>query len=353
MSPAHRLISKFCVELGSNPLLVQGAGGNVSWKEDDILWIKGSGTWLANAEQENIFVPVDLIYLKDILVKRGYDIKPQTIGEQAFRPSIETILHAIMPQKIVAHLHMINALSHLVQQTCDSYIQDLFEKSSINPVIIKYHKPGPELANAMASTLKSNPSANVVLLRNHGIVVGGESTEKIKLAIDEINYIFTASNYKEITPPFTNRQVKFKPCDPYIHLADSLVQQLALNPSLFKRLEFDWALFPDHVVFLGPKAFIFKSWENFFAQKYTPINFPELLFIENIGVFVKPDFNMAKIAQLRCYYDVISRVAPETELSPLSQVEVDALLNWDEEKLRQKMSIEIPDSFKSNRKFST
>ena len=30
----------FCQSLGRDPLLVQGAGGNVSWKDGEVLWVK-------------------------------------------------------------------------------------------------------------------------------------------------------------------------------------------------------------------------------------------------------------------------------------------------------------------------
>ena len=43
-------------KLGSDPLLVQAAGGNTSLKRDGIMWIKASGTWLrdALAKQESV-----------------------------------------------------------------------------------------------------------------------------------------------------------------------------------------------------------------------------------------------------------------------------------------------------------
>ena len=44
-----------------NPLLVQGAGGNVSWKEEDTLWVKASGTWLSDASAEDIFLPTVIL----------------------------------------------------------------------------------------------------------------------------------------------------------------------------------------------------------------------------------------------------------------------------------------------------
>jgi len=46
--------------VGKNILLVQGAGGNSSVKDGDVLWVKASGTWLADAEDQDIFVPVSL-----------------------------------------------------------------------------------------------------------------------------------------------------------------------------------------------------------------------------------------------------------------------------------------------------
>jgi rhamnose utilization protein RhaD (predicted bifunctional aldolase and dehydrogenase) len=36
-------VKTYCSQIGADPLLVQGAGGNASWKEGDTLWIKASG----------------------------------------------------------------------------------------------------------------------------------------------------------------------------------------------------------------------------------------------------------------------------------------------------------------------
>ena len=44
---------------GADPLLVQAAGGNTSLKDNGIMWIKASGTWLKDAETRDIFVAVD------------------------------------------------------------------------------------------------------------------------------------------------------------------------------------------------------------------------------------------------------------------------------------------------------
>ena len=44
--------------LGQDPLQVQGAGGNTSYKDGNVMWIKASGTALAAAEEAEIFVAV-------------------------------------------------------------------------------------------------------------------------------------------------------------------------------------------------------------------------------------------------------------------------------------------------------
>ena len=46
--------------IGRDPLLVQAATGNTSIKVDGVLWIKASGTWLANAATDEIMIPVNL-----------------------------------------------------------------------------------------------------------------------------------------------------------------------------------------------------------------------------------------------------------------------------------------------------
>ena len=56
LTPAFRTLS---ARLGQDPLRVQGPGGNTSIKSNDVMWIKASGTELANAESDPIFVAVD------------------------------------------------------------------------------------------------------------------------------------------------------------------------------------------------------------------------------------------------------------------------------------------------------
>jgi rhamnose utilization protein RhaD (predicted bifunctional aldolase and dehydrogenase) len=240
-------------------------------------------------------------------------------------------LHALMPHKFVVHLHAIGALSYLVRKECESCISDLLKTRALTALFIGYHKPGPELAYAIHQKLKNTSSTNFVLLKNHGIVLGANSIIEMRSLLNSVQHAFpTTSNSGDeictpIIPPFIKQYKIFD---------DSEVQKLAFNPSLYRRLHSDWALFPDHPVFLGEKAFTYISWEDFLTSN--PESAAELIFIKNKGVFTSHSFSQAKTVQLRCYFDVLDRIPADTELSPLNEQEINDLLDWDAEKFRQK-----------------
>jgi len=185
MDELKKSVIQFCTEIGSNPLLVQGAGGNVSWKDGGTLWVKASGTWLSDAVTSNIFVPVDLNALQKAINVGDFSAKPTLISESELKPSIETLLHALMPHRIVVHLHAIEVLAYLVRRNCESELDSLL-KDEIPSVIVDYFKPGAELAAAIKEALEGNREAKAIFLKNHGIVVGGADIEEIQLTLSLI-----------------------------------------------------------------------------------------------------------------------------------------------------------------------
>ena len=94
------------VTMGKDPSLIQATGGNTSLKENGVLWVKASGKNLANALQEDIFVPLDLAQvLGEIHNSEDRDFSFQPLSGPGLRPSIETTLHALMPHPVVLHSH--------------------------------------------------------------------------------------------------------------------------------------------------------------------------------------------------------------------------------------------------------
>ena len=101
--------------LGRSDELVLHGGGNTSVKSvvngQDILYVKGSGWDLVSIEKEG-FAPVELTMLQDMAkVEELSDSemvaaqREAMIDKSAPNPSVEAILHAIIPFKFVDHTH--------------------------------------------------------------------------------------------------------------------------------------------------------------------------------------------------------------------------------------------------------
>lgn len=331
----HAEVSHFCTLIGANPLLVQGAGGNVSWKEGDTLWVKASGKWLAEADQTDIFVPVDLKHMGKALAASNFDIKPIALTSNGLRPSIETVLHALMPQRIVVHLHAIDALAHLVRSDAkETMVAKMEPTFSGEWVMVDYAKPGVALAQAVATALSKCPGACIVLMQNHGVVLGADDMNGIQALLQRFSSLFRTLS--EVTDELADvPSVQPKGLTGYDLVSDRVIQSLALMPSRFSLMNSGWALYPDHVVFLGAKPKIFASFEDWASEGAMISDVAEdLIFVEGVGVYARESFSMAKFVQLKCYADVLSRLPHDVELTCLSSDAVDDLLNWDAEKHR-------------------
>lgn len=331
-------ISDYCARIGQNPLLVQGAGGNVSWKDGDVLWIKASGTWLRDAGKQDIFVPVALPELQAALHAGQFDAQPRTLGDTRLKPSIETVLHALLPQKIVVHVHAIEPLSWLVRADAANCVAQRMP-ANFEHAVVPYRKPGKDLAQAVCEALAARPNARAVLLMNHGVVVAGDTLNEVEDALRTLLSALPAAATPDaqtaVPPPIvpSNAHQVLTP------LADASLHRLATIPALFKRVQQDWALYPDHVVFLGAQALTFTSTSS--AQEaasagHVAADMP--VFIQGLGVFSLSPLPESKLAQLRCYQDVIERVAPEASLHGLALDDIAGLLNWDAERYRQQLN---------------
>lgn len=332
----HESIRQFCAQVGKNPLLVQGAGGNVSWKENDVLWIKASGTWLADAVDKDIFVPVKLQHLTYALQSQDYSVIPQTVVNTPLKPSIETLLHALMPHSIVVHLHAVEVLAHLVRVDFKLSNYPTLD-TSLNAKMVEYFKPGADLAKAIAEQLNETLDTRVIFLKNHGIIIGGKSIQEINNILDYLTTFFASpcASPKLLTSPPPIRLangIDFNPA------SDSKLHELSLDPALVSRLKNNWVLYPDHVVFLGVQPFLFKNMGH--AKKELDENDspPDVIFVQGIGTFTREPITRAKIAQLICYYDVIKRQKSNALLSTLTDAEIAKLVDWDAEKYRIKFA---------------
>lgn len=326
------LIREYCLRIGSDPLLVQGAGGNVSWKDGDTLWIKASGVWLANAGQEDIFVPVDLKAIQDALLDGNFSDVPKIRCETLLRPSIETLLHALMSQRVVVHLHAIGPLVHLVRHDSEAEIGRMLPHTW-RWAYVNYQKPGEALAIAVADVLERAPDTDLILLENHGIVVGGADVQEVNLRLSQLISCLNEDPVFNITESVLPEPLVLDGHINYMPVDNADVHNLAI-PYLFDRLESSWALYPDHVVFLGAKPSCYESKEEL-ALDIRCGNMPDMLFLRGRGVYALSPLSAAKQAQLKCYYDVLVREPVNMPLRALNKQQIAELLDWDSEKYRQ------------------
>jgi rhamnose utilization protein RhaD (predicted bifunctional aldolase and dehydrogenase) len=323
--------------------MVQAAGGNVSWKSDITLWIKASGTWLADAERTDIFVPVDRQPIDAALALGDYTVSPRVLESYALRPSIETLLHALMPHKFVVHLHPVDAVAHLTRSGCRAELQVALGDTFIWE-LVDYHKPGAELAQAIHAKLRQNPATQVVLLKNHGVILGSETLEEIDTNLKTLSLrlgeqpkrLETAETSIQILSGIDFSGTSYQVC------ADSELQYLATDPELYERLRDSWAICPDHVVFLGARAIRVDDPATLRSALTAADQAPPFVFVKGAGVLESRSTTQAQRAQLTFYLDVMARQPVGQRLEPLSHEEIASLLKWDAEKYRLTLNQSAP-----------
>ena len=178
--------------LGRDKSLVLHGGGNTSVKlretslvgeEEDILYVKGSG-WDLEFIEEAGFSPVRMAHLLKLARLEALS-DPQMVNElvthmkraSAPAPSVETILHAILPHKYVDHTHADAVLS--VTNTADgaARIREIYGE---RVVVIPYVMPGFDLARLCARRFPAEAHAGTVgmVLMNHGIFSFGATARE-------------------------------------------------------------------------------------------------------------------------------------------------------------------------------
>ena len=313
-------------KVGKNHMLVQGAGGNTSIKQSNKMWIKASGTWLSKSLKENIFVEVNLEKIKkNILLNKDIAIEASNKTNKSLRPSIETSLHALMPHKIVVHTHPIELLSWLVRKDAKEQLFKVLKSEKI--AWIPYHRPGKDLSQALRKSLEKK-AADIILLGNHGLVVGANSCLEISIQMKKLlsackqkheQFIKPQNDLSELAKKMNMRLPSYQE----IHF-------LALNEDAYGRCkDKNGILYPDQAVFLGSKMPCLDSEKS--LNKKIKSSF---LIISGKGVLVSKKASKDVDIMLRCHAQLLSRIASGTELNYLSKLKVKKLLHWEPEKYR-------------------
>lgn len=325
---------RYCISISQDRLLVQAAGGNVSWKSGSTLWVKASGTWLADAGKKEIFVPVDRKPVDAALAGGDYTLKPKAMDGYTLRPSIETLLHALMPHTFVVHLHPVEAMVHLLERDSQKTLQNKIG-NAVKWGLVGYHKPGVELARAVHALMLSTPDLQVVFLQNHGLILGANTLEQIDINLRIITRCLS-HRPRALNGNGQNRleALHFEGLE-YQACQDLSLHKLATDAELYQRLQDSWAICPDHVVFLGAKAVCMEALDANAIRSAVAESAPSFVFIKNWGVLEKTTITATERAQLTFYLDVVSRLQSNAALELLNPAQIASLLDWDAEKYRR------------------
>ena len=175
--------------LGNNSDLVLHGGGNTSVKfqetnlfgeVEEILYVKGSGYNLATIEK-NGFTPLRLKTLRKLAEVENLSDAEMVRQQQmamtnpdAPSPSVEALLHAVIPFKWIDHTHADAVVTITNTPSGKELIQEIYGERLF---IIPYVMPGFKLVhkvNELARNVDWNKYEGMVLL-NHGIFSFAES----------------------------------------------------------------------------------------------------------------------------------------------------------------------------------
>ncbi len=362
---------------GKNPDFVIAGGGNTSYKDEKLIWVKASGTTLAEIT-ENGFAVLDREKLKKIASnkystnsdERESQIKADLFRasiypEKNLRPSVETSMHEIINYKFVIHTHptLVNAL--MCSQNAEKLTYEIFGKEI---VYITYTDPGYVLFKLVEKELLNyrktyNKEPKLIFLQNHGIFVSADTIEEIKKlysevisklesrikANPEIKSLPIDQKIAEIVPAIRALLTEDSPKAALIR-NNTLVQHFYNNKAGFEKIHLPFS--PDIIVYCKARPVFIentlepaKAIEEFKTKleiyKKTYGYAPKIIILKELGYLaVEDNFKSAEIA-LNVYEDLMKiSYLSENFGGPkfMSDSEIGFIDNWEVENYRRSVS---------------
>lgn len=335
IAPDAAALNAFAARVGADPLLVQGAGGNVSVKQDGVMWIKASGTWLAHALDRPILVPVDIAGLTaalaadDPAAESGVAFVRADLDPHGLRPSIETAVHGMMPQRVVVHVHCVETIAWAVRRDAATALAGPLD--GLAWCFVPYIKPGLSLARAMRAA--GAAEASVVVLGNHGLVVAAESVDAAARLLESV--VGRLRRPVRAAPPARiDHLLRLAAGTDYRVPDDAACHSVATDPASLTAAT-GASFYPDHVIFLGPRAVALADGDTV-GEARARARRPSvpLLLVPGAGMLLHKDATSGAEVMARCLADVTARL-DDVPLASLSAADEAALLDWDAEKYRQ------------------
>ena len=351
---------------GANPEYVLAGGGNTSFKCNDYLWIKGSGTSLATIKAEDFVVlerellnnmwsadyPADEAAREAAVLE---DMMAARIKGETRRPSVETLLHDLFPQQYILHVHpaMVNGI------TCSAQGEAAMKKLFPNAVWVDACKPGYILALECKKVMDAYKAAtgkdcNLLFLQNHGIFFAGNTVEELDVLAEEVMSALAAAIKRapqlEETEYDVEKVVAISPVLRGLYgETEPATVKFTTSPEVLAYDPATKSLSPDHIVYAKAKqlavpanadadkvAELFRAFTSENGYK------PKIIFVEGLGMFscgmTMKEATTAQTVML----DAIKVVAYTESFGGVSAMPdflIDFIVNWEVESYRSKVSL--------------
>lgn len=334
--------------------LVQAGGGNSSVKLDDRrMAVKASGFQLADVTECEGYAIVNYAMIwrwmdgamnpqsrhqREDRQSEDADILSQATMEGG-RPSIETFLHAVAG-RVTLHTHPVSVCALASRSGGMGRLAQLFPEA----IMVGYATPGVDLARLYykayldaASGKESCKKGSVIFLKNHGLVVSGNSAEEVIRLTEQVNEAVERevgmdnSAYRkayEIYQWLGDGQIVFRVENVYV-----LEAYAAFGHKLW-----DYQICPDCVVFCGREPFDYDApdREGRLREHAARYGMPVLV-TSGEDLFIRAD-SVRKAREIEDVLSLAARVAMANrrrDVDTLSAGDQEFLLGWDAEKYRR------------------
>ncbi|MDR2073055.1 MAG: class II aldolase/adducin family protein [Spirochaetaceae bacterium] len=318
---------------GADRNYIIAGGGNTSYKDDSTLWVKGSGVALGEITPEG-FVALDRVKLAGLwkLAGAGTSREREAAvlagmmgarkpGEEAKRPSVETLLHDLLHFRYVVHTHpaLVNGLT--CSRGGEGALRDLL---GTGVLWIPISDPGFVLALTVREKLEERKRTDgkipeIIFLQNHGVFVAAHEGEKIRSLYTTImdtlrKKIKRFPNFENPLPagavPGAERGVELLQNlsgGRVVFSRNNEIAAVVKSPGAFAPLSSAYT--PDHIVYAGSDPlFIEKeidiegAWKAHVEKTGRP---PKIVALEGVGIFGVGSTEKAAALAVELFIDAV------------------------------------------------
>ncbi len=344
--------------LGKSDELVLHGGGNTSVKSlvdgEEILYVKGSGWDLVSIKEEG-FSPVKMdALLQMVKLEHLCDTdmvnqqKAAMIDKTAPNPSVEAILHALIPFKVVDHTHADAIVTISNSKRGKELIQELYP----NFLIVPYVMPGFILAKKIYEMTKEGfewEKCEGIILHHHGIFTFDDDAKKSYDKMIEAVSIaedFLAKNAKLVLEQ--REAVDFdvdalRGIDKFMHINQSPLALYYASQDDLRAKVTRGVLTPEHIIRTKRVPLVVEDEDVEEALKHYRVAYEayfnayrtdEIMLDPNPKYAVVKNFGVVSFGKSQKEVEIISDIVEHTMLAVLRA-----------DKLGGYQSISIPDSF--------